>query len=118
LIAIGIGSAAGADPFPDPALLDATSLDAALLDAALLDAALLDAALLDAALLDAALLGATWARGAAGTGAGAAVTATDDLRGAAGTMTVAPGPANTRFTFELVSGSMMTRAYGLRAVTC
>src|ERR1700733_9294473 len=98
---MGIGAAAGAAPLPDPALLDATFLDAALLDAALLDAAPLDAAPLDA----------TWARGAAGAGAGAAVAPPGDLPGAAGAMTVAPGPASTRFTFKLLSGSMMMRAY-------
>ena len=38
--------------------------------------------------------------------------------GGAGAISVAPGPARTRFTFRLVSGSIMTRAYNLRAVTC
>src|ERR1700737_315191 len=69
-----------------------------------------------AILSEAALLDAGLPRGAAGAGAGA-VAATGELPAAAGATTVAPGPANTRFTFKLVSGSIMTRAYGLLAVT-
>src|ERR1700688_4367205 len=73
-------------------------------------AGLLGAGLLGAGLVAAGLVGA----GSASTGA---VAATGLPPGCAGTTTVAPGPANTRFTFKLVSGSMMMRAYSLRAVT-
>src|SRR5882762_1231266 len=78
-----------------------------LLDAALLDPALLDAALLEATLPDAALDAAT----APGSAGGGAVAATGSPPEPSGATTVAPGPANTRFTFKLLSGSTMTRAY-------
>src|ERR1039458_5493920 len=35
--------------------------------------------------------------------------------GAAGVPAALPGPVNTRFTFKVLSDSMMTRAYGLVA---
>src|SRR3979490_2885155 len=63
-----------------------------------------------------ALPGAGLARGAAGGGVGAGARAgapPGGPREGAGATTVAPGPDNTRFTFKLVSGSMMTRAYSL-----
>src|SRR5712675_482374 len=96
-MAIGIGATGGAGPA------------ASLPETALLDAPLLDAVLLDAVLLDPASL-----RGAGGAGA---VATTGEACGADGATTVAPGPDNTRFTFKLLSGSMMTLAYNLRAVT-
>src|SRR5260221_13748899 len=61
---------------------------------------------LPAALLEATLPDAALPRGVAGTGAGA-VAATGAPPGAGAATTVAPGPANTRFTFKLVSGSIM-----------
>src|SRR6266436_5505618 len=91
-MAIGIGATGGAGPA-----------------ASLPETALLDAVLLDAVLLDPASL-----RGAGGAGA---VATTGEACGADGATTVAPGPDNTRFTFKLLSGSMMTLAYNLRAVT-
>src|SRR5450755_3924618 len=48
--------------------------------------------------------------------AGAAAAAS--LAGEAAAVGGAFGPASTRFTFKVVSGSMMTRAYGLRATIC
>src|SRR5258708_12745218 len=80
-----------------------------------LAAILLDAALLEATLLEATLPGAALARGSAGAGA---VAATGSPPEPSGATTVAPGPANTRFTFKLVSGSIMTPAYSFRPVTC
>src|ERR1700676_5122859 len=68
---------------------------------------LLGAGLVAAGLVAAGLVAA----GSASTGA---VVATGLPPGCAGATTVAPGPANTRFTFKLVSGSMMMRAYSLR----
>src|SRR5882724_10869437 len=56
-------------------------------------------------------------RGSGTAGAGAAVAATGGPVSPLGATTVAPGPANTRFTLMDSSGSMMTRAYSLRAVT-
>src|ERR1700734_2232443 len=63
----------------------------------------------------ASLAAAVLPAGAAG--AGGAVCATGSPPGTAGATTVAPGPAITRVTFKVRSGSMMTRAYSLRAVT-
>src|SRR5258706_16151333 len=60
---------------------------------------------LPAALLEATLPDAALPRGVAGTGAVAvavAVAATGAPPGAGAATTVAPGPANTRFTFKLV----------------
>ena len=54
----------------------------------------------------------------AGAGLMGAVASTGAPRGAPGTTSVAPGPAMTRFTFKLLSGSIMTRAYSLPTVTC
>src|ERR1700690_3209271 len=57
------------------------------------------------------------ARGSGAAGAGAAVAATGGPVVPLGAVTVAPGPANTRFTLMDSSGSIITRAYSLRAVT-
>src|SRR5882757_1535508 len=60
------------------------------------------------------------AAGSGAVGAGAAVAAVAAIGGPVfplGATTVAPGPVNTRFTLMDASGSMMTRAYNLRAVT-
>src|SRR5580658_567174 len=51
------------------------------------------------------------------TGADGAVCATGSPPETTGATTVAPGPAITRVTFKLRSGSIMTRAYSLRAMT-
>src|SRR3984957_10083729 len=67
-----------------------------------------------------ALFGELWFGGdlaGAGFAPTTAVAATG-APGGAGAITVAPGPASTRVTFKLLSGSTMTRAYNLRAVTC
>src|ERR1700674_486116 len=62
-------------------------------------------------------LGLLPARGSGAAGAGAAVAATGGPVFPLGATTVAPGPANTRFTLMDSSGSTMTRAYSLRAAT-
>src|ERR1700676_2571438 len=105
LMAIGMVASAGAGAgFP------ACCVAADLSGADLLGAGLGAAGLVAAGLVGAGLVAAA----SASTGA---VVATGLPPGCAGATTVAPGPANTRFTFKLVSGSMMMRAYSLRAVT-
>src|ERR1700719_4346422 len=64
-----------------------------------------------------ACLGLLPARGSGATGAGAAVAATGGPVFPLAATTVAPGPANTRFTLMDSSGSTMMRAYSLRAET-
>src|SRR6266436_6102224 len=61
-----------------------------------------------ATLVEASLPDAALPRGAAGS---VAVVATGAPPEPSGATTVAPGPANTRFTFKLVSGSIMKREY-------